>query len=136
MVTTVATVADTLEEHFLQYYDQFMPLLKYLMANAVQKENRLLRGKTIECISLIGLAVGKDKVIICLLTALISPTPLQFMQDAAEVMELLLKVQTEQGEELEDDDPQVEGKIPMVLVTVLIGLFLDIVHDQCMGSYV
>jgi len=67
MVTTVATVADTLEELFLQYYDRFMPLLKYLMANAVQKENRLLRGKTIECISLIGLAVGKDKVIICLL---------------------------------------------------------------------
>ena len=62
MVTTVATVADTLEEHFLQYYDRFMPLLKYLMANSVQKENRLLRGKTIECISLIGLAVGKDKV--------------------------------------------------------------------------
>jgi len=29
------------------------------------------------------------------------------MQDAGEVMQLLLKVQTEQGEELEDDDPQV-----------------------------
>lgn len=63
-MTTVATVADTLEEHFLQYYDRFMPLLKYLVANSVQKENRLLRGKTIECISLIGLAVGKDKVIV------------------------------------------------------------------------
>ena len=62
MVTTVATVADTLEEHFLQYYDRFMPLLKFLMANSIQKENRLLRGKTIECISLIGLAVGKEKV--------------------------------------------------------------------------
>jgi len=62
MVTTVATIADTLEEQFLQYYERFMPLLKYLMANAVQKENRLLRGKTIECISLIGLAVGKEKV--------------------------------------------------------------------------
>lgn len=33
------------------------------------------------------------------------------MQDAAEVMQLLLKVQNEQGEELEDDDPQVEGNI-------------------------
>jgi len=62
MVTTVATIADTLDEHFLQYYERFMPLLKYLMGNAVQKENRLLRGKTIECISLIGLAVGKEKV--------------------------------------------------------------------------
>ena len=62
MVTTVATIADTLEEQFLQYYDHFMPLLKYLMANAVQKENRLLRGKTIECI---GLAVSKEKVKKC-----------------------------------------------------------------------
>ncbi|XP_065887453.1 importin-5-like isoform X2 [Dysidea avara] len=94
MVTTVATIADTLEEQFLQYYDRFMPLLKYLMANAVQKENRLLRGKTIECISLIGLAVGKEK----------------FMQDAGEVMQLLLKVQTEQGD-LEDDDPQISYMI-------------------------
>jgi len=37
------------------------------------------------------------------------PHPLQFMQDAGEVMQLLLKVQTEQGEELEDDDPQVSS---------------------------
>ena len=43
------------------------------------------------------------------------------MQDAAEVMQLLLKVQTEQGEELEDDDPQVEREIPTVFITVLIG---------------
>ena len=40
---------------------------------------------------------------------LVSHAPLQFMQDAAEVMQLLLKVQTEQGEELEDDDPQVDS---------------------------
>ena len=39
----------------------------------------------------------------------IEPHPLQFMQDAEEVMQLLLKVQTEQGEELEDDDPQVSS---------------------------
>ena len=62
IVTTTATVADTVEEHFVTYYDQFMPSLKYIMANAVAKEHRLLRGKTIECISLIGLAVGQEKV--------------------------------------------------------------------------
>jgi importin-5 len=39
-----------------------MPKLKYLFVNATTPELRLLRGKTIECISLIGLAVGKDKV--------------------------------------------------------------------------
>ena len=39
-----------------------MPTLKFLFINATTSELRLLRGKTIECISLIGLAVGKDKV--------------------------------------------------------------------------
>lgn len=62
IVTTTATVADTVEERFVPYYDLFMPSLKYIMANAVAKEHRLLRGKTIECISLIGLAVGQEKV--------------------------------------------------------------------------
>lgn len=62
MVTTLGTVADAAEEHFLPFYDQFMPSLKYLMANANSKDHRLLRGKTIECISFIGVAVGKAKV--------------------------------------------------------------------------
>lgn len=39
-----------------------MPCLKYIVQNATDKELRMLRGKTIECMSLIGLAVGRDKV--------------------------------------------------------------------------
>lgn len=61
-MTSIASVADTAEEKFVPYYDLFMPSLKHIVENAVQKELRLLRGKTIECISLIGLAVGKEKV--------------------------------------------------------------------------
>ena len=60
-MTTIAAVADTAEDQFLAYYDRFMPCLKYIMQNANTTEFRLLRGKTIECISLIGLAVGKEK---------------------------------------------------------------------------
>uniref|UniRef100_A0A8C3IFX7 Importin 5 n=1 Tax=Chrysemys picta bellii TaxID=8478 RepID=A0A8C3IFX7_CHRPI len=90
VVTSIASVADTAEEKFVPYYDLFMPSLKHIVENAVQKELRLLRGKTIECISLIGLAVGKEK----------------FMQDASDVMQLLLKTQTDFSD-LEDDDPQV-----------------------------
>lgn len=41
-----------------------MPKLKYLFTNATSSQLRLLRGKTIECVSLIGLAVGKEKVIL------------------------------------------------------------------------
>ena len=62
VVTTLASVADTSEEKFIGYYDRFMPCLKYIVQNATGPELRLLRGKTIECISLIGLAVGRDKV--------------------------------------------------------------------------
>uniref|UniRef100_A0A8D3EAE8 TOG domain-containing protein n=1 Tax=Scophthalmus maximus TaxID=52904 RepID=A0A8D3EAE8_SCOMX len=65
VVTSIASVADTAEEKFVPYYDLFMSSLKHIVENAVQKELRLLRGKTIECISLIGLAVGKDKVRLC-----------------------------------------------------------------------
>jgi len=38
---------------------RFMPCLKVIIENAVQPELKLLRGKTIECVSLIGLAVGE-----------------------------------------------------------------------------
>ena len=41
---------------------RFMPCLKYIVQNADNKDYKLLRGKTIECISLIGLAVGQQKV--------------------------------------------------------------------------
>lgn len=68
MVTTLGTVADASEDYFVPYYDHFMPSLKYLMANATSKDHRLLRGKTIECISFIGLAVSKDKVgVVCVI---------------------------------------------------------------------
>uniref|UniRef100_A0A3P9P6S4 Karyopherin (importin) beta 3 n=1 Tax=Poecilia reticulata TaxID=8081 RepID=A0A3P9P6S4_POERE len=94
VVTSIASVADTAEEKFVPYYDLFMPSLKHIVENGVQKELRLLRGKTIECISLIGLAVGKDK----------------FMPDASAVMQLLLKTQTDFND-LEDDDPQISYMI-------------------------
>ncbi|XP_052402072.1 importin-5 [Carassius gibelio] len=94
VVTSIASVADTAEEKFVPYYDLFMPSLKHIVENAVQKELRLLRGKTIECISLIGLAVGKEK----------------FMPDASAVMQLLLKTQTDFSD-LEDDDPQISYMI-------------------------
>lgn len=64
VVTTIASVADTCEEQFVTYYDRLMPCLKYIIQNANQHEHKLLRGKTIECVSLIGLAVGPEKVII------------------------------------------------------------------------
>ncbi|XP_076436016.1 importin-5-like isoform X1 [Babylonia areolata] len=94
VIVTLASVADTAEDRFTEYYDRFMPCLKYIIQNATRDELRLLRGKTIECISLIGLAVGREK----------------FSQDCNEVMQLLLKTQTDQ-QDLADDDPQISYMI-------------------------
>jgi len=94
IVTTIASVADTAEDKFAEYYDKFMPCLKYMIGNANSEEMRLLRGKTIECVSLIGLAVGGEK----------------FSPDASEVMNLLLASQTK-GEEMAEDDPQMSYMI-------------------------
>lgn len=88
VVTTIASVADTTEKDFIVYYDRLMPCLKYMIQNANTDELKMLRGKTIECVSLIGLAVGAEK----------------FMSDASEVMNMLLKTHTEG--DLPDDDPQ------------------------------
>jgi importin-5 len=88
VVTTIASVADTTEKEFVVYYDRLMPCLKYIIANAGTDELKMLRGKTIECVSLIGLAVGAEK----------------FMNDASEVMDMLLKTHAEGN--LPDDDPQ------------------------------
>ncbi|KAI6650329.1 Importin-5-like [Oopsacas minuta] len=90
VLTALAAVAESVEEMFMPYYDQFMPSLKFIVQNATSRDLRLLRGKAIECISLVGLAVGKEK----------------FMQDASEIMAILLKAQTEQ-DEYEPDDPQI-----------------------------
>ncbi|KAK4528301.1 hypothetical protein GAYE_SCF54G6238 [Galdieria yellowstonensis] len=87
-VSAIAAVADSAEQYFIRYYDSFMPLLKNILYSTEgQKPLRRLRGKVIECISLIGVAVGRDK----------------FGGDAAEVMDLLVRTQSAQ---LEPDDPQ------------------------------
>ncbi|VDD82167.1 unnamed protein product [Mesocestoides corti] len=100
-VTSIAAVADAAGENFAPYYDRFMPGLKYIMENALHPDLRLLRGKAIECISLIVLAVGKER----------------FMQDASSIMTLFMKTQTDTAaegtgdasgeDEFADDDPQV-----------------------------
>ncbi|CAF0868223.1 unnamed protein product [Rotaria sp. Silwood1] len=90
IVTTLAAIADTVAQDFSPYYDRFMPQLKYLFKNAITPDYRMLRGKTMECISLIGLAVGKEK----------------FVNDCFEIMQELVKSQVD-FENLGNDDPQV-----------------------------
>ncbi|KAK9664646.1 hypothetical protein RND81_14G058200 [Saponaria officinalis] len=85
-LTALASVADSSQELFQKYYDVVMPYLKAILVNATDKANRMLRAKSMECISLVGMAVGKDK----------------FRDDAKQVMEVLMQLQ---GSQLEADDP-------------------------------
>lgn len=93
VVTTIAAVSDTAGKKFEAYYESFMPIMKWLMQNCANTDKlRLLRGKSIECISLMGLAVGKEK----------------FLADATDVMNMLVQTQTQTqpGDEMSADDPQ------------------------------
>ncbi|KAL8159533.1 hypothetical protein V2J09_001070 [Rumex salicifolius] len=85
-LTALASVADSSQEYFQKYYDAVMPYLKTILINATDKSNRMLRAKAMECISLVGMAVGKEK----------------FRDDAKQVMEVLMSLQ---GSQMEADDP-------------------------------
>lgn len=85
-LTALASVADSSQEQFQKYYDAVMPYLKNILVNATDKSNRMLRAKAMECISLVGMAVGKEK----------------FRDDAIQVMDVLMALQRSQ---LETDDP-------------------------------
>lgn len=98
-----------------------MPGLKYIMENAVHPDLRLLRGKTIECISLIVLAVGQEK----------------FMQDANSIMALFMKTQNGSDatgdnatEQFDDDDPQVGATHFKTSLTICSGCKLGIMFNS------
>ena len=84
-----------------------MPGLKGLLQSAQGKDYRMLRGKAMECISLIGVAVGKER----------------FGPDAKEVMEILIKTQTST---LDPDDPQVSFLLQACWLRLGVGLGLGL----------
>ena len=90
-MTAVAAVAGCVDTAFEKYYESFMPPLKGLLRQSTggDKRMRLMRGKTMECITLIGVAVGGDR----------------FGADADEVMQIL--VENQRSMQFEPDDPQI-----------------------------
>lgn len=85
-IQAVAAVSAVMGDQFAPYYDMFMPFLKNVVAAATSDDLRLVRAKAIECISLVGLAVGKEK----------------FAPDAHEVMVMMSQTH------FKGDDPQTE----------------------------
>ena len=57
----MASVADCAKAHFIRYYDSVMPLLSQLLTGATADSHKLLWAKSLECISLVGMAVGRDR---------------------------------------------------------------------------
>jgi len=86
-ITAIAVVAGCIEEHFVPYYQHIIPHLKQVVMSCTSKEERNLRGKAFECISLIGLSVGKET----------------FQKDAQEVMQAMMQTL---ASNMEPDDPQ------------------------------
>ncbi|SPQ97476.1 TOG domain-containing protein [Plasmodiophora brassicae] len=86
-MTAIASVAECISVSFAKFYEHFVPLLKYAIANAHGPDNAMFRGRALECITFIGMAVGNDR----------------FAPDAREVMEATVKIVQAGG--FASDDP-------------------------------
>lgn len=84
-LTTIAFIAEAAKTKFIKYYDTLMPLLINVLKTENQDNNGVLKGKCIECATLIAAAVGKDK----------------FSEHSQELITLLLN---QQNSAMEDDD--------------------------------
>ncbi|KAI5648154.1 hypothetical protein M9H77_34159 [Catharanthus roseus] len=73
-LTALSSVAASSKEDFLEYYDVVMSHLSVILLIAKKKVDRLLIAKTVDCITVVGLAVGK-----------------KFHSDAMKVIELMLQ---------------------------------------------
>lgn len=87
-ITTIATVADAAEEKFAKYYSTVMPLLINVLGANLGPEFRMMKGKAMECATLISMAVGRET----------------FLPDANKLAELLAVIQSQVTE---SDDPQI-----------------------------
>ena len=88
VMSVIASISEATPENFkLNYYDQTMPFLIRVLQECKDYKYKKLRGHTIECITIIARAVGKEK----------------FMNHAKTVIEALYQIQEN---ELESQDPQ------------------------------
>ncbi|EDO16511.1 hypothetical protein Kpol_513p27 [Vanderwaltozyma polyspora DSM 70294] len=85
-LTTIAFIAEAAEKKFIKYYDTLMPLLLKVLSTQSDESSKVLKGKCIECSTLIALAVGKDK----------------FSEHSQSLISLLIAYQ---NEGIQDDDP-------------------------------
>ncbi|CAD6187749.1 unnamed protein product [Caenorhabditis auriculariae] len=85
-VQAISSVAESAKDYLKDHYARLMTSLIYILQHSDVEDLKELRGKTIECISFIGLAVGKEV----------------FGADAVNILNLLSPSMTS----MEIDDPQ------------------------------
>ena len=85
-LTAMASIADASGDYFIKYYDNCVPLLREILEKANDRSYHMMRAKALECISLVGMAVGKEK----------------FANDAGAIMQFMQNVQ---AAGLDPDDP-------------------------------
>jgi len=88
-VTSVAAIALAIGDVFEPYYHEFMPRLTQVLTLPPDQVGGKMRGKTLECISLVGVAVG----------------PEIFREDAKRTMQLIVSQMQELNTSA--DDPQI-----------------------------
>ena len=76
-LTALASIADSAKDMFEKYYATVVPLLMQIMTGTTDDDHRAMRAKAMECVSIVGMAVGKER----------------FRPDAPKVMEALAFIQ-------------------------------------------
>ncbi|KAJ3425390.1 karyopherin (importin) beta [Anaeramoeba flamelloides] len=92
-ISTIAAMSIAITKSFLIYYPLVIKLMKRVLKEATAKEQRLLCGKAIDCVAIIGRATGHEN----------------FENDALEVMQIMIHVQ--ENSDINSDDP----KLPYIL---------------------
>ena len=60
-ITAVSSVADSATDQFERFFDSFMPILMWIVETQTDKELRVVRGKAMECLSIIGGCVPPER---------------------------------------------------------------------------
>lgn len=86
-LVAITSLADAASHLFSQFYDIFMPFVRSIVHTPVSQEFRLLRGRAIECMTILGQSVPRES----------------FIGEARELADLLL---AQESSGIDSDDPQ------------------------------
>jgi hypothetical protein len=89
VLTALASVADTAQAQFERYYDTVMPFMVTIVTSANDEACRMLRAKALECATLVGMAVGKER----------------FRPHARAVIDVMVRLQGTPSTEADDPTP-------------------------------